>query len=36
MILKFEKPENEMDELRKRITQLEILLNKSRFVEGMG
>jgi hypothetical protein len=33
---KFEKPENEMDELRKRITQLEILLKKSRFVEGMG
>jgi len=33
---KFEKPENEMDELRKRIIQLEILLKKSRFVEGMG
>lgn len=33
---KFEKSENETDELRKRITQLEILLKKSRFVEGMG
>ena len=33
---KFEKPENEMDELRKRIIQLEIFLKKSRFVEGMG
>ena len=33
---KFEKPENEMDELRKRIIQLEILLKKNRFVEGMG
>jgi hypothetical protein len=33
---KFEKPENEMDELRKRITQHEIFLKKNRYVEGMG
>jgi hypothetical protein len=34
--LKFEKPKNQMDEMRKRIIQLEILLKKSKFVEGMG
>ena len=33
---KFEKPKNQMDEMRKRIIQLEILLKKSRFVKGMG
>lgn len=33
---KFEKPKNEMDELRKRIIQLENLLKKNRYVEGMG
>ena len=32
----FEKSENEVDELRCRIVQLEILLKKSKLVEGMG
>ena len=32
----FEKTENEVDELRCRILQLEILLRKSKLVEGMG
>ena len=32
----FEKSENELNELRCRILQLEILLRKSKLVEGMG
>jgi hypothetical protein len=35
-ILKFESSENELNELRCRIVQLEILLKKSKLVEGMG
>ena len=34
--LKFETSENELNELRCRIVQLEILLRKSKLVEGMG
>jgi hypothetical protein len=34
--LMFENSENELDELRCRIVQLEILLRKSKLVEGMG
>ena len=34
--LKFETSENELNELRSRIVQLEILLRKSKLVEGMG
>ena len=34
--LKFETSENELNELRCRIVQLEILLKKSKLVEGMG
>ena len=33
---KFENSENELNELRCRIVQLEILLKKSKYVEGMG
>jgi hypothetical protein len=33
---KFEISENELNELRSRIVQLEILLKKSKYVEGMG
>lgn len=33
---KFEKSENEMNELRIRIVQLETLLRNSKYVEGMG
>lgn len=33
---KFESSENELNELRCRILQLEILLRKSKMVEGMG
>jgi len=33
---KFEKSDNELNELRSRIVQLEILLKKSKYVEGMG
>ena len=33
---KFEKSDNELNELRCRIIQLEILLKKSKYVEGMG
>ena len=32
----FETSENEMNELRCRILQLEILINKNKYVEGMG
>jgi hypothetical protein len=35
-ILKFESSENELNELRCKILQLEILLRKSKLVEGMG
>lgn len=34
--LKFETSENELNELRCRIVQLEILIRKSKLVEGMG
>ena len=33
---KFETSENELDQLRSRIVQLEILLKRSKYVEGMG
>ncbi len=33
---KFEKSDNELNNLRCRIVQLEILLKKSKYVEGMG
>jgi len=33
---KFEKSDNELNELRCRIIQLEILLNRNKYVEGMG
>ena len=33
---KFETSENELDHLRSRIVQLEILLKRSKYVEGMG
>jgi hypothetical protein len=35
-VSEFEKSENEMNELRCRVVQLEILLKKSKYVEGMG
>lgn len=34
--LKFESSENEMNEMRCRILQLEILIKKNKYVEGMG